>query len=181
MKEVWKNIPDYEGLYQASNLGRVKGLKRYKQNHSKLQLVEEKIIKQYVNKYNGYVYVVLCKNGKENNCRVHKLIAKTFIPNPNNKSQINHIDGNKQNNRANNLEWCTCKENIQHAYSNGLIVNKQNIEVYQFDKNNNFIEKYHSLSEASKTTGISIGNISGCINGKRKSANSYIFKKGVVR
>lgn len=135
MQETWKDIPNYEGLYQASNLGRIKGLRRYKQNHSKLQLVEEKIIKQYVNKHNGYVYAVLCKDGKEKNCRVHKLIATAFIPNPENKKTINHIDGNKANNRVDNLEWATNQENIMHAIETGLASTDRNkIAILQYDK-----------------------------------------------
>lgn len=135
MQEIWKDIPNYEGLYQASNLGRIKGLRRYKQNHSKLQLVEEKIIKQYVNKHNGYAYTVLCKNGKEKNCRVHKLIATAFIPNTENKTTINHIDGNKTNNRVDNLEWATNQENIIHAIENGLASTDRNkIAIVQYDK-----------------------------------------------
>lgn len=135
MQEIWKDIPNYEGLYQASNLGRIKGLRRYKQNHSKLQIVEEKIINQYVNKHNGYVYSMLYKDGTEKNCRVHKLIAQTFIPNPENKKTINHIDGNKMNNRVDNLEWATNKENIIHAIETGLASTDRNkIAILQYDK-----------------------------------------------
>lgn len=135
MKEIWKNIPNYEGYYQASNLGRIKSLRRYKQNHSKLQIVEEKIINQYINKHNGYVYSMLYKDGTEKNCRVHKLIAQTFIPNPENKKTINHIDGNKANNRVDNLEWATNRENIIHAIENGLASTDRNkIAILQYDK-----------------------------------------------
>ena len=77
-------------MYQVSNLGNIKSLERYKRNHSKLQKVEEKILKLHTNKTNGYVYVILRKDTIEKNIRVHRLVAKAFIPNPENKEQINH-------------------------------------------------------------------------------------------
>ena len=178
MEEVWKDIKGYEGLYQVSNLGRIKSLKRFKKNHSKLQKVNEKILKLYINKRNGYVYRNLNKNSLEKNHRVHRLVAETFIPNPNNLPQINHKDGNKQNNCVDNLEWCTCKENMQHAYKLGLANNNnQKIKVLQYDLKNNLIAKYDSLLEASKQTNISISNISLCINGKQKTTHNFIFKE----
>ena len=178
INEIWKDIPEYEGLYQASNLGNIKSLKRYKQNHSKLQLVNEKILSKHINKTNGYEYVVLTKNGIEKNIRVHRLIANTFIPNIKKLPQINHKDGNKKNNRVDNLEWCTNKENVIHAHKTGLAENKNKIKVNQYDLQGNLINTYRSIVEASKNTGISIGNISLCINNKRKTANKYIWKRG---
>ena len=135
-------------------------------------------MKSYINKHNGYVYIFLMKDNKRKNFRLHKLVAQTFIPNPNNLSQINHKDGNKQNNCVDNLEWCTCKENIQHAYKLGLANNNnQKIKVLQYDLENNLIEKYDSLLEASKQTNISISSISLCINGKQKRTHNFIFKE----
>lgn len=156
--------------------GRIKSLERYKQNHSKLQLVNEKILPLHINKRNGYMYVYLNKNAKGKYCRVHRLIAEAFIDNPNNLPQVNHIDGNKQNNRVDNLEWCTSKENIKHSYKLGLS-NNYKIKVNQYDLKGELVGKFKSISEASIKTGVSMGDISQCINGKRKTANKFVWKK----
>lgn len=120
LRREWKEIKGYEGKYIISNYGEIISLPRYKQNKSKLQYVEPKEILRYVNPKNGYVYVQLWNNAKYKNIRLHRLVAQTFIPNLENKPQINHIDGNKQNNKADNLEWCTQSENSKHAYRIGL-------------------------------------------------------------
>lgn len=120
LKREWKEIKGYEGKYIISNYGEIISLPRYKRNNSKLQYVEPKEILRYVNKKNGYVYVQLWNNAKYKNIRLHKLVAENFIENIENKPQINHIDGNKKNNRVDNLEWCTASENIRHAYKIGL-------------------------------------------------------------
>ena len=116
MIRIWKDIKGYENKYKISNYGEVISLPRFKKNHSKLQEVPTKKISQYINKNNGYVYVYLCNNGKYKNVRLHKIVAENFIDNPNNYTQINHIDGNKTNNRVDNLEWCDCSYNIKDMY-----------------------------------------------------------------
>ena len=181
--EIWKDIKGYEGMYQVSNLGNIKSLERYKRNHSKLQKIEEKLLKLHINKTNGYVYVVLTKDTIEKNIRVHKLVAQAFIENSNNKPQINHIDGNKQNNRVDNLEWCTQSENELHAYRTGLANNdKRKIKIRQYSMDGKLLKTFNSLSEASKLTGVNIQKISLCINNKYKYRNKkekYIWKKVV--
>ena len=114
-KEVWKDIEGYEGKYQISNIGRVRSLISSKGTPYKIP----KILKIFLND-RGYSVLGLHKKGEFKQFRVHRLVAKAFIPNPENKQEVNHIDGNKQNNRADNLEWCTCSENIQHAFKTGL-------------------------------------------------------------
>lgn len=120
MKKEWKEIKGYEGKYIISNYGEIISLPRYKENKGKMQYVEPREICKYVNKKNGYVYVQLWNSAEYKNIRLHRLVAEHFIEKINGKEQINHIDGNKQNNRVDNLEWCTCRENIQHAYKIGL-------------------------------------------------------------
>ena len=111
MSEIWKSVVGYEGKYEVSNFGRVKSLERW----SGTQFYKrDKLLGLYTNKRNGYVYVWLNKDGKGKNFRVHKLVAKSFLNNHYNYPDINHIDGNKTNNRVDNLEFCTKKYNVNH-------------------------------------------------------------------
>lgn len=121
-KEIWKDIKGYEGLYQVSNLGRVRSLDRtvnYKDKSKALR--KGRILKTHQYKC-GYSRVVLWNENTYKNKSVHRLVAQAFIPNPDNKPFVNHIDGNKGNSCLNNLEWCDQSENMQHAYINRLVV-----------------------------------------------------------
>lgn len=106
MKEIWKDIAGYEGLYQVSNFGRVKSLNYNKTGISKCLVPK---------KNNSYNMVCLCKGGVHKYVSIHRLVANAFIPNPENKLEVNHIDGNKSNNLISNLEWVTSSENTRHA------------------------------------------------------------------
>lgn len=112
MKEIWKAIKDYEGKYEVSNLGRVKSLERTSRLNRK---IKERILAPREHT-GGYLRVQLSRK----DFYIHRLVAETFIPNPENKSQVNHIDGNKRNNRVDNLEWNTPLENNLHAIRTGL-------------------------------------------------------------
>jgi len=112
-KEIWKDIPNYEGFYQASNLGRIRSLNRYGIYN---KFYKGQILKQRNTR--GYLQVNLSKNGKHKTHRVHRLIISSFFGIS--KLQINHKNGIKSDNRLENLEYCTCSENIKHAYSLGL-------------------------------------------------------------
>ena len=171
--ELWKNIVGYEGLYQVSNLGRVKSLEReteylYKQGGS--HTISEKYIKIFKNKH-GYLNCFLYKNGKRKCYLVHRLVANAFIPNHDNLPQINHKDENKENNCVENLEWCTNKYNAEYS-KNKLII--------QYDLDFKKIREWNSQLSASKEMQINNRHISSCCNGKRKSAGGFIwrFKEG---
>jgi hypothetical protein len=132
MSEIWKDIPEFEGFYQASNLGRIKRLFGVIKTKKRKRLtwysmsekcetltVQERILSPGKD-FNGYFKVNLNKNGKSKNYFVHRLVALAFIPNPENKPQVNHKDLDKINNNLSNLEWVTHQENISHAFANGM-------------------------------------------------------------
>lgn len=112
MIKKWKAIDGFEGLYEISNYGEVKALERFVNNNGGLQKRHERLLKQ--NQSNSHCLVVLCKNGKTYPRLVHRLVAQAFIPNPENKPVVDHIDTNPKNNRADNLKWVTVKENANN-------------------------------------------------------------------
>lgn len=116
--EIWKNIDGYEGLYQVSSLGNVKSLERHRENSVKL--TPGRILKGILND-KGYYSVRLYKNKKPNFHSVSRLVAQTFIRNPKNKPEVNHISGNTKDNSVTNLEWVTHAENMEHAVNTGLM------------------------------------------------------------
>lgn len=111
-KEIWKDIDGYQGLYQISNLGNVKSLKR---KGSRI----ERILKPYRSKH-GYLNVILRINNINKNYQVHRLVMESFVDNPEKKLTVNHLDGIKSNNNLSNLEWNTYSENLKHAFNIGL-------------------------------------------------------------
>lgn len=152
-EEIWKDIPGYEGYYQASNLGNIRSVDRVVINgsgkNSHTSHIKGKMLKQYISRKNGYAYVALSVNGVSKTKRVHVLIAKTWIDNPCNKPQVNHIDGNKANNNINNLEWVTQSENMLHAYNTGL-EKKNGKAVIDLDTR----EIFETITDAAKSIGI---------------------------
>ena len=132
MEEIWKDIKDYEGLYQVSNLGRVKSLNY---NHTG----KEKILK--LHDTHGYYRAYLCNKGKQFKIFVHRLVAQAFIPNPNNLPQVNHKDFNRKNNCSKNLEWITLKENVQYS---------QATQIKCLDLKTNETTFYPSIKEAAR-------------------------------
>lgn len=187
MREIWKDIDGYEGLYQISDLGKIKSLQRWKPNHNQtgftgtFKLLEEKILKPKVDR-KGYLFVELHKNGKSKHYKVHRLVAKAFIPNPDNKPQVNHINGNKTDNKKENLEYCTNYENQKHAWLIGLQKprisekNPKAKKVIQYDLQGNFIKEWNSMMDIERKMNISHTSVSLCCRNKVKNIRGYIWK-----
>lgn len=157
--EVWKDIEGYEGLYQVSSWGRVK------------RLNTGRILKGRKNT-NSYLTVGLCKNGEQKDYLIHRLVAQAFIPNPHNKPQVNHIDENKENNHAENLEWVTAKENNNHGTHNLRASKTKSIPIICIETGIEF----YGISECSRQMGLNDGNITSVLKGKRKTCGGYTFK-----
>lgn len=182
---MWKTIKGYEGYYEVSDAGEVRSLDRYVENASGMhkgmrRLLKGKDMKQSESvgsgRNSGYLVVNLRKNHTSKVATIHKLVADAFIPNPLCLPTINHIDGNKHNNRVSNLEWVSYSENNQHALDNGLRSPRGNT-IAQYDLNNNLIATYRSACEASRKTGLSRGGISHCLNGRCNSSGGFIWRK----
>lgn len=158
--EIWKTIKGFEN-YQVSNHGRIKR--------------NEKILKP-IKSRNGYLHIFLYSKGKSKQLLVHRIVANAFIENKNNFKEINHIDGNKQNNAIDNLEWCTRKENVHHFLNANKLNNTKPKAVIQYDLNGNKINEYESIRKASKITKIEAHNIIYCCKGQKETASNYIWK-----
>ena len=117
MKEIWKDIKDFEGLYQVSNFGRVRSLSRLVNSRNGKRTAQGKILFQNTYPNTGYKHVTLSKHSKCKRYSVHRLVAETFIPNPDNLPCVNHKDETRTNNRVDNLEWCTYKYNSNYGTS----------------------------------------------------------------
>lgn len=171
MREIWKDIVGYEGLYSVSNLGRVKSLKRLLNDG---RLWKERILKPETN--HGYLRVRLCDNNGKKHKRVHILVAEAFIPNPNDYPYVNHKDENKSNNRVDNLEWCTAKYNSNYGSCTFKIAKKLAKPIAQYNLDNEFIQKFKSISDASRKTGFNIAPLSNCCNNKCENAYGYKWR-----
>lgn len=179
-EEIWKDIKDFEGLYQISNYGRVKCLPKYIYSLGYPQLRKEKISKLQCNKY-GYMQTTLYKNHKPKTFTIHRLVAETFLENPNNLPCVNHKDEDKTNNYIENLEWCTHKYNDNYGTRGKRISEKHLLKgvkkaIIQYDLQGNFIKEWNSLTIACKELHYNINYISLCCNNKRKSYNGYKWK-----
>lgn len=170
MKEIWKDIEGYEGLYQISSFGRIKSLKRLGEDGRQLP---EKILK--TSNSHGYRSIVLRKNGKSWTYSVHRLVGKTFVPNPENKPCINHKDENRKNNHADNLEWVTQKENANYGTRNKRSGDKHGKRVIQFDLNGKEIRRWISAAEAGRHYGRSRITIGGACR-KHGKCCGYLWR-----
>ena len=174
MKEQWKAVNGYEGLYEVSNAGKIRSVDHYVRSRYCNRLVKGRIMKQQTDK-DGYKKVCLCKENVRKTFFVHRIVATAFIENSHKYPCINHIDENKQNNRADNLEFCTVQYNT--AYGNGIYKrsSKRKKAINQI-KNGIIVSIWDSATNASKATKISRGNIVSCLNGYRKTAGGYSWE-----
>lgn len=183
-KEIWKPVVGYEGLYDVSSLGRVRSLGRViVQKNGKRIKIRERILKPAIQN-RGYEFVSLSNSLGLKLKLVHQLVGKAFIPNPDNKPFIDHINGNRRDNRVENLRWCTPKENNnfelarKHA-SDGLLGKTGRLcpnskKVNQYTLDGTFIRSYYGTCEASRETGIR--NISRACLSPTRTAGGYIWK-----
>ena len=175
--ETFKFMPDKENKYQISDYGRAISL-----NYNGTKLVKDL---SYITDKDGYKIVRLYYKNKAKCEKVHRLVAITFIPNPLNKPQVNHKDGNKSNNHISNLEWSTAKENVNHSFKSlnrqssnkGLFGynNHCSKETHQYSKDLVFIKSYGSQKEAARELSINHQTINACINGRQKTSGGFIF------
>ena len=158
--ERWENIKEYEGLYQVSNFGNIKSIKK------------GIILKHGINKH-GYCYVMLSKKNKSKWYSIHRLVAQAFVENKNNYKCVNHKDENKQNNHADNLEWCNHKYNNNYGTRIEKVAKATSKKVIQYDKHNNLIKVWESIIAASINTKTNRHSIVSCCKNKLKTAGGY--------
>ena len=183
MKEEWKDIKDYEGLYQVSNWGRILSLNYHREGKAELKNPSED--------KDGYLKVNLWKNGKYKTCKVHRLVAETFLPNPENKPCINHkIEGDEGkkinmvifnedgsiNKEKTSIEWVTREENNNYGSHNERSAKARSKPVLQFSLTGEFIREWPSAMEASHQIGIAQPNICNCCRGKLKSTGGFVWR-----
>lgn len=164
----WRDVPNYEDRYRVSNFGEIQSK------------ITGRILKKEMSK-GGYYVVFLYREGHiRKTLKVHRIVCSAFKENPNNLPQVNHINMNKQDNRAENLEWCSPSYNIKHSFANGgrehnkkMLLLANHKEVLCKDMDGNVIQKYFSLSEASRDTGCNVSNISACCHGRINSTGGY--------
>lgn len=174
--EIWKAVEGFEGLYEVSNIGRVKSLGNGNSNNSKERILKQARVKKYWK-------ICLSKNGRVKFILVHTLVGKAFIPNPENLPEINHINENGLDNRAENLEWISHRDNCNYGTRNKRSSENRinhplkSKKVLQFTKEGEFIIEYPSTMEAERQTKINHCSISRCCSDKKyKSAGGFIWR-----
>lgn len=177
--ETWVEIPETSGFYQASSLGRIRSIDRtiIRMNRWGLEgqlTIKGRVIKPWADS-NGYLVVYICGNGRRQAINVHRLVAMAFIPHPlQSELDVNHLDGLKQNNRTENLEWCTRKQNMEHALKYGLFDQRKPLVAVPTSGGKPVL--FGSSKEAAEILGVSSRqNISSAAAGKLRQAYGYFW------
>lgn len=184
--EEWRSVVGYEGIYEVSNLGRVKRLKRNPERGK--SIMRERMLSAYKDK-DGYLSVNLSKNSLQKPHRLHRVVLSAFTPNPNKLPLVNHKNGVRDDNRLENLEWCDAKYN--NSYGDAIEKRKKaqflyfnkSIKVLQYTMNGDFVNGYYTTKDASRKTGISATDINYCLNKKANRAGEFqwIYKNGDIQ
>lgn len=176
IQEEWKDIRQFSGTYQVSNLGRIRSLDRIVKNGHGWKRTRGQILKPYKTMH-GYLLIKLWKNDCYKHFMVHRLVAEAFIPNPDNLPIINHKDENKSNNHVDNLEWCTKSYNALYGSCQVKLRPHKCRKVVAINKNSHEIVKtYNSMQEAMADTKVHSVTISATCRGIRKSAGGFIWR-----
>lgn len=191
-QEIWKDIKGYEGYFKISNIGRVMAIERYVKQGNGLRYCKERIVPHHLNPF-GYPCVTLCKEKKSKQHSVHRLIMEAFVPNPENKPHIDHINTDKTDFRISNLRWVTPKENannpltLQHCRENTYTDERNRkinakkkelgilIEVFQYTKDGVFVAHYESTQKAQAATGIYSSQIRSVLDDNTQSAGGFMW------
>ena len=180
MIEVWCDIEGYEGFYKVSNLGRIMSLSRELTcivfgKTQKTYKTKERILKGVPDK-DGYLLVSLAKNGISKHFKIHRLVATAFLKKVKGKDFINHKNGIKSDNRSENLEYCTLKENAVHAKKILHTRNRSGRNISQYSLDGKYIRDFKTITEAANYLGTTKNNIFGCLKGKSRSSCGFIFR-----
>ena len=163
MTEIWKDVKGYEGVYQVSNFGRVK------------RVTTGRILKGWKNT-KGYLLVTLSKNYIKYNKKIHRLVAEAFIPNPENKPQVNHVDEDKTNNTVSNLEWMTRTENINHGTRNERVSKTMSIPIIATNLTTGEYQEFYGTKECARQLGLNQSSITSVLKGRYRHTGGYTFK-----
>lgn len=184
--EIWKDVPGFEGYYQASNTGHIRSVDRTITNSFGWTIRRKGKLLSECTDRDGYKYVCITKEGK--GYRVHRLVSFAFIPNPDNKDQVNHKDGNPANNSVSNLEWNNASENLKHSFrqlnrpANKTALGKTGLlsgrtkPIGQYSIDGKIVKEYLFTQEAAVALGISVQCIRQCVTGRSKSAGGFKWK-----
>lgn len=184
--EIWKSVKGYEGLYEVSNLGRVRSVDRtVSGSNGSLRHIKGKHRTPHLSN-TGYYLCDLYKENKRKNVLLHRMVAEAFIPNENNLPCVNHIDNNRRNCISDNLEWCAQSYNLKYSYATTDRKSKMNWKsgrdnknsksVLMYSKDGIFIKRFDCICDAERELGISNSGIVACLKKRYKTAGGYIWK-----